>query len=157
MILRGELGDDAEIPQSAALVPYPKIMTQSPPLVEQLQSLVDDGSRRAALALWLLAIFAPRIAWQHTHLQEGDSDWMRAVRGQIAEQSADDKSESASRMTPPAPISAAIVLSRCRLFAELPLCTLRKVPRPVDQEPRAGKIAPSVQRLTGDAQLAHFR
>lgn len=127
-ILQGELDDEAR-PDSAGLTPYPELVTQGPPLTEQLETLVTDGSRRAALALCMLAALAPQMAQRHARPQDGDSDWMLAVRRQFTEQTTDTKTEMVAGMKLPDPIEVAINLSRCRLFADLRLASLAELAR----------------------------
>jgi polyferredoxin len=125
-ILQGELDVEAR-PDSAGLIPYPELVTQGPQLTERLEALITDGSRRAALALWILAALAPKTAQQYAGPKDGDSDWMQAVRRQVAQQTTDAKAEMADGMTLPAPIEVAINLSRCRLFADLRLASLAEL------------------------------
>jgi hypothetical protein len=139
-ILQGELDVEAR-PDGTGLTPYPELVTQGPPLTEQLEALATDGSRRAALALWILAALAPQAAQQHHRPQDDDSDWMRAVRMQLTEQATDCRPEMAAGLTLPETIEVAIHLSRCRLFAELRLTALADLAQLATATTRASEEA----------------
>lgn len=126
-MLRGDFPDDSDALEGASLSAYPDLVAAAPPLTEQLEALVDDGSQLAALALWVLAVLAPRTAREHADIQPEDGTWARAVKRPLAAYSIGEESELLSEIALPEPVLAALNVSRCRIFADLRLTNLAEL------------------------------
>ena len=108
-------------PEGGGITSYGRLIAQSEPLAGQLKVLLEDGSRRAALALWLAAVLdAENLPVRSINLPPQANDWFTALRNQL------DASRQATPVLPEA-MAISIGLSRSALFSGLRLVELARL------------------------------
>lgn len=104
---------------ATGITPYRALAGDHKPVPVMLEALIDDGSARSALALWLLAQLAPEAARRHTIPRDGDGDWMGAVRAGLTAASGSE--------LPLAGLADTLRLPGAGALGDLPLDTLESL------------------------------